>query len=150
MAISFRFNQHQHKAGRAALWLSCVACFELSASVYADNGAAYNILLMHCLPDLYQDNVSIHLLPEMAKTLQRCCRNHAKMQFWMTPYPTFECFRLKVLAEACLIAPAPANTPAGASALLVRAARPEGRPPSRRCHCQNFPENIRFFKIFSH
>lgn len=29
----------QHKAGRAAFWLSCVACFELSAGVYADNGA---------------------------------------------------------------------------------------------------------------
>ena len=67
----------------------------------------------------------VHLGPEMGKTLQRCCRNHAKMQFWMTPYPTFECFRLKVLAEACLIAPAPANKPAGASALLVRAAQPK-------------------------
>jgi hypothetical protein len=30
----------EHKAGRAALWLSCVASFELSASVYADNGAS--------------------------------------------------------------------------------------------------------------
>ena len=29
----------QHKAGDAAHWLSCVACFELSAIVYADNGA---------------------------------------------------------------------------------------------------------------
>ena len=29
----------QHKAGRAAHWLSCVACFELSAIVYADNDA---------------------------------------------------------------------------------------------------------------
>ena len=51
----------------------------------------------------------------------------------MTPYPTFESFRPKVLAENRLGAPTPANTPAGASALLVRAARPKGRPPSRRC-----------------
>ena len=29
----------QHKEGRAAHWLSCVACFELSAIVYADNDA---------------------------------------------------------------------------------------------------------------
>ena len=33
-----------HKAGRAALWLSCVACFELSACVYADNGASLTVL----------------------------------------------------------------------------------------------------------
>ena len=46
----------------------------------------------------------------------------------MTPYPTFESFRPKVLAENRLGAPAPANTLAGASALLVRAARPKGRP----------------------
>ena len=38
-----------------------------------------------------------------------------------------------MLAESPLSAPAPANTLAGASALLVRAARPEARPPSRRC-----------------
>ena len=31
----------EHKAGRAALWLSCVACFELSAIVYADNDAVF-------------------------------------------------------------------------------------------------------------
>ena len=55
------------------------------------------------------------------------------MPFWMTPYPTFESFRPKVLAENRLGAPAPANTLAGASALLVRAARPKGHPPSRRC-----------------
>ena len=34
----------EHKAGRAALWLSCVACFVLSASVYADNGASQPVL----------------------------------------------------------------------------------------------------------
>ena len=33
------FPNHRHKAGRAAHWLSCVACFELSAIVYADNDA---------------------------------------------------------------------------------------------------------------
>ena len=55
------------------------------------------------------------------------------MQFGMTLYPTFESFRPKVLAENRLGAPPPANTPAGASALLVRAARPKGHPPSRRC-----------------
>jgi hypothetical protein len=35
----------EHKAGRAALWLSCVACFELSACVYADNGASQAVRL---------------------------------------------------------------------------------------------------------
>ena len=35
----FAFPNHRHKAGRAAHWLSCVACFELSAIVYADNDA---------------------------------------------------------------------------------------------------------------
>ena len=33
------FPHHRHKAGDAAHWLSCVACFELSAIVYADNDA---------------------------------------------------------------------------------------------------------------
>ena len=35
----------EHKAGRVALWLSCVACFELSASVYAGNGASQAVHL---------------------------------------------------------------------------------------------------------
>jgi hypothetical protein len=35
----------EHKAGKAALWLSCVASFELSASVYADNGASQAVHL---------------------------------------------------------------------------------------------------------
>ena len=37
----------EHKAGRAALWLSCVACFELSACVYADNGASLTVLFKY-------------------------------------------------------------------------------------------------------
>ena len=37
----------EHKAGKAALWLSCVACFELSASVYADNGASLTVLFKY-------------------------------------------------------------------------------------------------------
>ena len=35
----------EHKAGRAALWLGCVACFELSASVYAGKGASQAVHL---------------------------------------------------------------------------------------------------------
>ena len=37
--VVLSFPYHRHKAGRAAHWLSCVACFELSAIVYADNDA---------------------------------------------------------------------------------------------------------------
>ena len=37
----------EHKAGRVALWLSCVACFELSACVYADNGASLTVLFKY-------------------------------------------------------------------------------------------------------
>ena len=37
--VVLHFPHHRHKAGRAAHWLSCVACFELSAIVYADNDA---------------------------------------------------------------------------------------------------------------
>ena len=48
----------------------------------------------------------------------------------MRVYPSFSCFRVKLLAKSRLRAPAPANTPAGASALLARAARPEAVLPA--------------------
>jgi hypothetical protein len=39
------YGHYRHKAGRAALWLSCAACFELSASVYAGKGASQAVHL---------------------------------------------------------------------------------------------------------
>ena len=39
ISVVLHFPHHRHKAGGAAHWLSCVACFELSAIVYADNDA---------------------------------------------------------------------------------------------------------------
>ena len=38
--VDLHFLHHRHKAGRAALGLSCVACFEALACVFASSGAS--------------------------------------------------------------------------------------------------------------